>query len=447
MVRRLIDRIRAGTGGGAELVRGSGISLIARVAAAGVGFLLHFVLARSLDLDVYGTYSFAFSWVVVLSFLGRLGLPNAIVRFAGEYSRLEQWPQLRGLIRYSHARVMVASGVIGLLAAGIVFFRSGTISTLTIFSLILLPIMSLLSLKEGLLRGLKRPGLSVAVDGLIRPALTILFFAAALAVGIDLSASVVMLATSGGAFAALLYGHYCERRVLHSGARAQEGDYSSSREWNSVSLALLLMGGMSLIHSRADAVMLGSLANAEEVAFYTAASRFAIVLLLPLQAVNAMAAPMIAGLYRRDSIAELRRVAGVSGLLIFGLTVPGSIFLVGYGEAALTVFGSEFRAGYSALQWLILGQTINALCGSVAFLMTMTRHQNVAAVLTGLTAALNLFLNWILIPNHGAAGAAMATGIAISIQNLLMLAFVVRKLNIDPTFFSLLWAGIRRQSR
>lgn len=432
------------SGGGlrAQLARGTSVAFGVQIGAVLLGFLLHLVFARTLDLEAYGIYTYAFSWATVLSFLGRLGLTNSIVRFTADYVSHEAWAPLRGLINLARTRVFLASVLITVMAAVVTWHTSKGSASVFYLSFFLIPLLSLASIKDGLLRGLKQPGLSTAIDGLVRPAVTLLCFVGALAFGIAGSKEGAMLATIAGAFAALGLASIWQRRVLPPAVLTATPDRSRSREWTSVSFALLLMGSMSLIHNRADTIMLGWLSGPEEVALYAVASRYAVILLLPLQAVGAIAAPMIAESYARSDQNSLKRIANASGLLIFVLTLPASIAFILFGDSMLAIFGPQFELGYSSLVLLILGQTFGALCGCVAFFMTMTSHQYAAALFNGSTAALNLALNWVLIPRYGSSGAAMATATAIVVQHVFMLIFVVRRLRIDPTFVSALWGWL-----
>jgi len=146
-----------GTGLRAQLARGAGVSFGVRIGAVLLGFLLHLVFARTLDLEAYGTYSYAFSWATVLSFVGRLGYTNSIVKFTADYVRREAWGLLRGLMHHSTARVFMSSVLLASAAAAVTWRMSEGSVDIFYLSFLLIPLMSLASTKEGLLRGLKRP--------------------------------------------------------------------------------------------------------------------------------------------------------------------------------------------------------------------------------------------------------------------------------------------------
>jgi O-antigen/teichoic acid export membrane protein len=163
---------------------------------------------------------------------------------------------------------------------------------------------------------------------------------------------------------------------------------------------------------------------------------------LGLSAINVIAAPMISELYWHDRHAELRRLVRLAALGVVATAFPAVILLVVFGRPILRLFGPAFVTGYAALVILCCGQLINALAGSVGFLMTMTGHQKQAAVIVAVTATLNVALNLLLIPPYGMAGAAAATAVTTAAWNLAMLAYVWTVLRINPTLVP--WEWLRR---
>lgn len=103
----------------------------------------------------------------------------------------------------------------------------------------------------------------------------------------------------------------------------------------------------------------------------------------------------------------------------------------------LSLFGSEFTVGYSALVILTVGQLVNALAGSVGFIMTMTGHQREAAWVTFGSTVLNISLNAILIPRFGIEGAATATAFTTALMNIVMFGYVQKRLQLNPTVFTI----------
>ena len=85
---------------------------------------------------------------------------------------------------------------------------------------------------------------------------------------------------------------------------------------------------------------------------------------------------------------------------------------------------------------MLIGHAMNALCGPVALMLTMTGRQMTAAYISGAAALLNIVLNAALIPAYGAAGAAVATVAATAFWNLGMAVYVRTKLGVNATIIA-----------
>jgi O-antigen/teichoic acid export membrane protein len=121
------------------------------------------------------------------------------------------------------------------------------------------------------------------------------------------------------------------------------------------------------------------------------------------------------------------------------VTVPLAIVLLSAGPRLLGLFGSEFADGYPALSVLVIGHAIGALAGPIGFLVIMTGNQREGAWILGSAAVLNMVMNYFLIPRFGLLGGASATAITTVAWNATMLAFVGRKLRVNPTIISVLF--------
>ncbi len=90
-------------------------------------------------------------------------------------------------------------------------------------------------------------------------------------------------------------------------------------------------------------------------------------------------------------------------------------------------FGKEFISGFRALMIMSFGQFVNAFCGSVGYLLTMTGNQNTFKNIFLLSAILNLILCFLLIPVFGFDGAAMSFSVSMIFWNVVSLLIVKKK--------------------
>ncbi len=123
--------------------------------------------------------------------------------------------------------------------------------------------------------------------------------------------------------------------------------------------------------------MLGMFRTEKEVGIYNVALKLAALTSITLFAINTIAAPKFAEFWGRRDIKGLGRVAQQSTKLIFWTSFPILLSFWLFPSYILNVFGSEFKAGSTALIILTFGQFINAISGSVGYILQMTGKQKV----------------------------------------------------------------------
>ncbi len=92
----------------ARLARGAANAFLINIAGTGLAFLSQLLLARVLGVAGYGAYAYVMAWVTVLALLATLGFQTGMLRFVSAYCAREEWPLLRGVLRYAMQRVSLA---------------------------------------------------------------------------------------------------------------------------------------------------------------------------------------------------------------------------------------------------------------------------------------------------------------------------------------------------
>jgi len=192
------------------------------------------------------------------------------------------------------------------------------------------------------------------------------------------------------------------------------------------------MASMLFLISATDILMLGWLAEADEVGRYSVAARAASMISFLIGAANLIIAPRLAVLYGRQDLYGLETYArSTSGLLAVAAALLAIPLLI-LAPLLLNLWGSEFVAGSDSLRILCLANFFNVATGSVASMLTMTGRERIVLRITTLCGLLNIGLNWALIVRYGASGAAMATAAALIVSNVLYVLAVRRSLDVAP---------------
>jgi O-antigen/teichoic acid export membrane protein len=160
-----------------RLVRGTVGTLVLRLSAAGLAFLLNVLLARLLGMAEYGVYAYVLSWIGLFSMLAIFGLDKLLVRNVAAYCTQRAWGLLSGLLRWTSGVALLMSMGLILLMSSLwpVIGKSSSASQLAAIQVawILIPLTALSSLRQAVLRGFQRVVSGQLPETLVQPVLAI----------------------------------------------------------------------------------------------------------------------------------------------------------------------------------------------------------------------------------------------------------------------------------
>lgn len=427
-----------------RVARGSIGSLALQVTEAGLGFLTSLVLARLMGASEFGAYSFAIVLVGFLTIPALLGHNTLAIKQVAALKARSDWSTLRAFITHARGRVLLASA--GVTLVGLLLLQVGagrlesSMAGAVLLGLPLVPLVALLRLYEGYIRGLGHVVSAQSFDKAIRP-LTFLFLVALAYLFSETplnGANAVLLnfASTGVAFLAISLLWYNFRPTA---LRTASRPFNDSPGWRQAA-PFALIASVSILNTQADVLMLGLMTTAEQTGIYRIASRVASLVAFALTAVGATVGPRISSSHARGEHGEVRSLTNKAVLATVAVASPIALGLILSGDHILYLFGNEFRSGATSLSILAIGQLINASMGVVGLLLSMTGYEKLVAKTLIATALLNIALNLVLIPVYGAEGAATATAVTFFVWNLTLAAFVYRKLHFNPTILgAVLW--------
>lgn len=419
------------------------ISSIGLILSLGVQVLL----ARTMRAEGFGTYVYVLYWANVIVIFPKMGLDIVAVRYIPSYFASQSLGLLRGFLEWS-SRIIALAGVFSaiLVSSAVYFFgremSEGLRWTFYAGSLFI-PIMAFTALVQSALRGLKRVVLARLPIDILRPIIlgvivAILFFLNEKAINGLIAMTALVMSTA----IILLVMCFCGRKGLPIALASARPEYRK-REWLSTGAPLLLVSGLHLMENRFDTLMVGTIKGVSEAGVYSVAARLSLLVIMGLEAANVIVAPMISELFSKGDKEGLQKLCGFVTLAMIGFSFPMALGLTLAGDQVLAMFGEEFRVARLALSILTGSQLINALCGPVGNLLTMTGHHKKAAIVMVSSTLLNLGLNAILIPGFGIEGAALATGGSVVFWNLMMLYLCRRHLGVKAFQSEMIWKLMR----
>lgn len=426
-----------------NLFRGGVWSLAIQMQFVVIQLLTGIILARILGPAEFGTYSFALAVVTLIQVMPSSGLDNVVIRYSAQYRTERSWAMLCGLWRTA----IIASIAYGLLSATAVLVSvylgwlpetaalSPKVLVVAAIPMCFLPLVTFFG---AALRAVNPGVLGQLPQFVVRPWMFfILILAVAALASTALTADIAMYAQGVAAAATTLVGLYWLTKAQPEQLWQQSAAHEYKRWFRSV-VPFCVMGGLMLINTQADILLLGVLRSARETGLYKVAANGANLTALSLAAANLYIAPRISTLWSMGERQSLQRLLSLSARSTFLVAIAVACLFLFWGVRLLQmVFGSAYLAAYAPLMLLCIGQLINVGAGSVGMILNMTGNERAAAKMAGLAAVCNIALNLILIPRFGGVGAAASTVIAMFLWNGLMFVEVRRKTGLNPSIFAL----------
>jgi O-antigen/teichoic acid export membrane protein len=396
-----------------ELLLGLGL----RAAGAASSFVLTLMIARLFGAGAVGLYQIGLTTMVLTTLVASLGLDVVLVRTISGLLRHDR-PGDAGATFAAGRRTVLRRGVVVAVAVGALAYPLATLALdepkVAPFVLAFAPavlMLALLKVNNGLLRVTGRVVLSQSLEGVFYTTLATgalaLIWLGGLKVG-PLVAPIAYVAAMAAALA--ISWRAADRRM--SGWPAGEGSLAAKPG--------LLIVGAPLMVQAGDWLMLLAITTTEGVA-QGGVYRVAVQVCMLFQLVNAsfatMAGPHVARASAAGERPEILRIVRTAGLIGLALCVPLIVAGLAAPQWILGLFGPAFRAGSTALQLLVVAQTINVALGPVGTALIMVGRERTVllvecvATITGVTIAV------LSLGTFGIAGVAAGSLAASAIRN------------------------------
>lgn len=188
-----------------------------------------------------------------------------------------------------------------------------------------------------------------------------------------------------------------------------------------------------MIIQRADIIIVGALISPSAAAVYTAATRFAPLGQLGVQAVQQVIQPRFTKLLASGHLDALGVVFRTTTAWNVAMAWPIYFVIAGLPTLYLTMFGSGFDAdGLSVVLVMVLAMLVGVGSGPVDTLLLMAGKSSLSLINSLVALTLNLVLNFVLVPVLGILGAAVAWWVAVTVRSVLGYLQVRSQVQISP---------------
>jgi O-antigen/teichoic acid export membrane protein len=395
----------------------------------------NFMIQRAFGPGPYGLYTLSFAIVTLISSIFNLGLDDAMVRYTSVYRGKKQPRLLRGLAIFCSA----LAGVGGILGAFILLYMTPYIATVRRSAevvpliLIMVPIIPLTCMQviwSAGLQGFKAFKWRVLTQRLLIPGVLLVLLVPVLLFFHDIASVAIALLLSILVCTMISLWFFFRQLTRFSNQTARGFEL---REWIGFAIPNFLTSIVDTVLDSVDTVLLAVFAISNvAIGQYGAAIRIAIFVSMPLQSFNTMFSPIIAELYSKGENQKLSAMFKIVTKWALTFSLPIFLIAVLFSEPLLGISGSGFAPAWPLLIALAIGNLINVGTGSVGYMLLMTGHQKITFLNSLVAIIFNIALGVLLIPHYGAMGVAIATGVALSIVNIMRLLQVYIFLRMTP---------------
>ena len=430
-LKRLISKFREN-----EILSKGLAAFILKIIGSLLSYVFLILVTRNSGAEVWGFFALCLAILNITSIFSRMGIDIAVLKFISSFK--DDIVKVKAIYLKGLELVFLFSLFSTILLYFLSEFIADTIFNNTqltfyiqLMAFAIIP-FTIIYLNAQSFRGLKKISHFAFFQYVSKFLLAIIFF-----VGISFFTKIPVQENIFYAFIASLYCGMILSVVLLKKEDVLEKGFSSvsKKELLKTAFPMMLSASILLIMSWADSIIIGIFKTEVEVGIYNVSIKLAMISGIVLAAINSIVAPKLSQTYNNGKKEEFKSIVRESTSIIFFSSVPILIFLITFPEFLLSFFGSEFIIGKTALYILLIGQTINAFSGSVGVIMQMTGKEKLFQNLLIVALFLNIGLNFLLIPNYGIEGAAIASSASIMFWNLTSVGYIYKQHQV-LTFFN-----------
>lgn len=415
-----------------ELLSKSLSFLVIRVFGTLISFIFSYYVSKKFGADIFGLISLGFTFFLVISVIGRLGLDINIVKHfsininddTGLYmsSLLKSFvfTALLAFIAYSQGDFLVNS-----------VFEVPKPELLPYLNWILLavPFWSINLLNANFLRSKKKSSWYAFFNTSSR-----FLFALLILLVFSFYSSNPLIIVQAHFFGLILISLLSSILVVLNFNGFQYKAKINTWKFVKDSLPIMYSSSIIVILNWLGTFILGIYSTNEVVGIFSICIKIAFLLNFVSQALNSILAPKIANIFAGGNLSECQKLVSFSVKINFLFSFFIGVIIVIFNKPILGIFGEEFKTGSIIFIILCLGQLISAFSGSVGVILQMTGRQVIYQYLMIIALFISLFFMFLLVPIYGGEGAAIASLISMLSWNVLGAAYIQKKLSLKSYF-------------
>ena len=406
---RCEDRSRLKIGSLARGLANTGFLFSGNAIAALISFVITVYIARTLSISDFGSYITVISFVSLFGIFTDFGINTVIIR-EGAKKPEDTSTLISGTMGVKFLMSFVTMVAVILIALLTPYpYEIKVLISLMSVTLIMGGIGSLFSAVFCIYQDMQYIAVVQIAERITFATLAFIFVVAGLGV------PGVILAIVIAAFASLALNFANSRRIHYYKLNLRP---IFNRAILTPAVWFGLAGVLGLIWQQIGTIMISLLSNLTQVGLYTPAINYIGIGDMAVVALTGAFFPIICRATHEGKITKKVYSKYVGYFALAGLAAIAVTYAIG-DQVTIFVFGPKFAASTAFINVLIIGYAINLLTIPTSLLLDATDNQKVHVLNASYMSAVNISLNWILIPTIGALGAAYSTTVAQSLGAVL----------------------------
>jgi O-antigen/teichoic acid export membrane protein len=417
------------------------VSLLIKVATAGLTFLGFVILSRLMGAEDYGFFAFGLSLATILAIGANFGQQTAILRYWPE-AMVAGRPDVALRALRSGGALTIGAGIavgLGLAAVAALVAAGGRGPVLHLYAAaaLVLP-LALAEYWSAALRAQGSVWTGLAPRDIVWRLGLPLGAAALWYAGVGLSGWAALLLTTAILALSLTLQYVLARTRRYEIAAGTRGLRAYWGEHGAASRSFFLGTVLDSAALNMDIIFVGLLVAPAAAGVYFNAFRTAGLITLFMFAITLVVAPMVAQHFHAG---ELRKAQAITALCAWAGFLFSLVVFVGFllfGDQIMSLFGGNHEQGALLLVILSVGLLVDAATGPSRIVLMMTGHERAYVRIFGAVIVAGIIVEVPVIMATGVIGAAIVNSLARVAAQLAIAWYARRRIGLDTTLLGAL---------
>lgn len=422
-----------------KIVVGAFFALLVKAIGGLAGYAATVVVARTLGASDAGYYFLLFAWVNVLAVVGRFGLDKVVLRYVSYAHEINNSKLISGIAVPALLAVAMGSLVVCLI---IIIFKDDVTSiildtesevSLVIYMALSIPLLSMICMMSEVLQGLRRYTSAIFVLNISTSVWLILIISLIKMSGVKITSELTGIIWLTSCVSTVIAGIWLLKKELINKLK----QYLPIKTVRASCFPLYVTDIMSIVVVWGFQIIAGMWVSESEMSQLAAAQRTSALISLILVAINVVTAPKFAVLYNEGRLDDLKNLVQWSCRVSALVALPIVGIMCVFPKEIMSVFGASYYDGWKLLPIMAAGQFINAISGSVVYLMAMTGHERDLRNVTILIGCVSIITSWAFVREYGVIGGAFSVALSLALLNIMLMYCVKKRLGFNMIKLSL----------